>query len=131
VVPFESLCVLHGFLGGYLRARSFLTTLLGLQLQPRINNSYDSMFTNMVAPLPISMFLRSLHFGSLERSGPLPLPITSSSYPLYIVCPYGITIQDRVNNYNLSTLRRMRRREGLAEDGSKSSSMPMSRESVR
>jgi hypothetical protein len=49
------------------------------------------------------MFLQPSHFGSFEWSGPLPLPITSSSYPLYIVCPYGITIQDRVNNYNLSS----------------------------
>jgi hypothetical protein len=45
------------------------------------------------------------HFGSFEGSSPLPLPITSSSYPIYIVCPYGIIIQDSVNNYNLSPCR--------------------------
>jgi hypothetical protein len=49
-----------------------MTLKLGLQLQPRINNSYDSLFTNMVTPLPISLFLRPFTLRPLRVVGSPP-----------------------------------------------------------
>jgi hypothetical protein len=68
------------------------TVQLGLQEQPRINNSYGSLCTNMVTPLPISMFLRPFALRLLRVVGSPP--------PAYhfLILPYLYSLPLRHHN---------------------------------
>jgi hypothetical protein len=69
------------------------TLALGLQLQPRINNSYGSR-------LAVTVLTRDTPPPSAVNCRNLPGRIVS--YP-YIFGPYGLYNKSRVNNYNLSS----------------------------